>query len=92
MLDVCVCVGSSCHLRGSDQVIARLRTAIAERGWDERVALKGSFCLEKCSEGVSVRVGAKILPGIRPESLDAELLPEISSQLNNGAELAGASK
>jgi NADH:ubiquinone oxidoreductase subunit E len=92
MLDVCVCVGSSCHLRGSDQVIARLRAIIEERGWQERVNLKGSFCLERCSGGVSVKVGERILTGILPDTVNSELLPEIDSQLGSGTVLAGAQR
>lgn len=81
-LEVCVCVGSSCHVHGSERVIARLQALIAERGLEEHVTLKGSFCLENCSTGVSVRVGATLLAGILPETAAELVGPEVAGQLD----------
>jgi NADH:ubiquinone oxidoreductase subunit E len=80
-LDVYVCVGSSCHVRGSERVIACLQSLIAERELEARVTLKGSFCLENCSAGVSVRVGEKLLAGVLPETTVDVVWPEIAEQL-----------
>lgn len=88
-LDVYVCVGSSCHVHGSERVIEQIQALIAERGLAERVTLKGSFCLEHCSMGVSVRVGEKVLAGVQPESAAATVWPEIEAQLTARAAAVG---
>jgi NADH:ubiquinone oxidoreductase subunit E len=90
MLDVYVCVGSSCHLRGSDRVVACLQALLAAQGLEERVTLNGSFCLDNCSGGVSVKVGEELLGGIQPESAAQDLLPVILAHLAVERAEAGA--
>lgn len=56
-MDIFVCVGSSCHLKGSKPVIDRLNALINENGMTGKVVLKGSFCMGQCShDGVSVKI------------------------------------
>jgi NADH:ubiquinone oxidoreductase subunit E len=51
-----VCVGSSCFLRGSSKVIAEFQRLIAEYRVNASVHLKGCFCLDHCTQGVSVKI------------------------------------
>ena len=52
-----VCIGSSCHLKGSGRVVDLLRDALAANGLDEEVLLCGCFCAGECSnEGVTVLI------------------------------------
>lgn len=44
-MDLMVCVGSSCHLQNSRDLINRLKELIAENRLEGRVELKGSFCM-----------------------------------------------
>jgi len=60
-LSVIVCMGSSCHLKGSYEIIAFLKESIKAKGLERKVILKGSFCMEKCGEGVSVKINDEIL-------------------------------
>ena len=46
-----VCIGSSCHLKGSRQVVETLQRLIAENGLGEKVELGGTFCMGKCQQG-----------------------------------------
>ena len=56
-MDILVCVGSSCHLKGSRQVISAFTRLIKEHQLEDRRTLKGSFCMGKCScKGISVKV------------------------------------
>ncbi|AZR74125.1 hypothetical protein BBF96_12385 [Anoxybacter fermentans] len=57
MLVITVCVGSSCHLRGSYQVIERLEELIKLYQLENKVELKASFCMENCSSGITIRIG-----------------------------------
>jgi len=56
MITVTVCVGSSCHLKGAREVILRFNELLAEQGLKDKVELKGSFCMERCGEGVNWQI------------------------------------
>ena len=69
MLIVQVCVGSSCHLKGSAEIVALLQSAVAEHHIEEDVVLSGSFCIGKCNRvGVTVQVNDEVYVGITTEN------------------------
>jgi NADH:ubiquinone oxidoreductase subunit E len=49
-ITVTVCVGSSCHLRGSRAVLTRFAEIIKAEKLQDEVSLVGSFCMEGCGE------------------------------------------
>ncbi len=55
-MKVTVCIGSSCHIKGSRQVVEQLQHLIQEAGVGDRVELAGTFCMGKCQQGVCVTV------------------------------------
>lgn len=55
-MKVTVCIGSSCHLKGSRQVVESLQALIAESSLTDKVELGGTFCMGRCQEGVCVTV------------------------------------
>lgn len=57
MLDIYVCVGSSCHLKGSYQIINCFQKLIKDNGLQDKVQLKASFCMGQCTTGVCVKIG-----------------------------------
>ena len=57
MVKVTVCIGSSCHIKGSRPVVEQLQRLIAEHGLGDRVELGGTFCMGNCQQGVCVTVG-----------------------------------
>ena len=64
-----ICVGSSCHLKGSEQIVTLLQKALEENGLDNEVTLAGSFCSGKCNRiGVTVQVDDDIFTGVTPET------------------------
>lgn len=64
-----VCVGSSCHIKGSAEVIELLQAAVAEHHLEETVTLSGSFCLGVCNRsGVTVQVDGEIHTGVTREN------------------------
>jgi len=81
MLSVVICVGSSCHVRGSDAVAATFERLIAERGLSDQVELVGAFCMDACSMGVSVRVGEKVYRGVTPEDAETFFDREVLTRL-----------
>lgn len=70
MIDVSVCVGSSCHLKGSYEVIRRLQQLLSENGLGDKVSLSGSFCLGACGKGVTVKVGDCLFTAVTPEGTE----------------------
>ena len=69
MLIVQVCVGSSCHLKGSAEIVQMFESAIAEYHIEDEVILTGSFCIGKCNRvGVSVQVNDDVHVGVTPEN------------------------
>ena len=55
-MKVTVCIGSSCHIKGSRKVVESLQELIAKENLGDRVELGGTFCMGRCQEGVCVTV------------------------------------
>jgi len=56
MVTVTVCVGSSCHIKGARDVIARFSELVKTHHLEKDVELKGSFCMERCGEGLNWQI------------------------------------
>ena len=56
MLKITVCIGSSCHIKGSREVVQQLQQLIADNNLGEKVDLSGTFCMGQCQKGVCVTV------------------------------------
>lgn len=57
MIKITVCIGSSCHIKGSRQVVEQIQYLIAKNNLSDKVELGGTFCMGRCQEGVCVKVG-----------------------------------
>lgn len=67
-----VCVGSSCYIKGSQDIIELLKKAVADHHLEDEITLAGSFCTGKCNRiGVSVTVDDVVSTGITKENFDA---------------------
>jgi NADH:ubiquinone oxidoreductase subunit E len=85
MLTIVICVGSSCHVRGSDDVAEIFERLTRERKLENQVQLIGAFCTDHCSMGVSVRLGDKVFRGVRPDSAEEFFLSEIVPALEGNS-------
>ena len=56
MINVSVCIGSACHVKGSYNVINAFQQIIEEYDLSDKVELKAVFCLGHCSDAVSVKI------------------------------------
>lgn len=64
-----ICVGSSCHIKGSPEIVELLQNAVEEHGLKDEITLAGSFCIGKCNRvGVTVQVDDDIHTGITKEN------------------------
>lgn len=63
-----ICVGSSCHIKGSPEIVELFQKAVSEYHLEEDVALAGSFCTGKCNRvGVTVQIDDNIHTGVTKE-------------------------
>lgn len=60
MIKITVCIGSSCHIKGSRQVVEQLQYLIAKKNLNDKVELSGTFCMGKCQNGVCVKVNDEL--------------------------------
>ncbi len=60
MIKITVCIASSCHIKGSRQVVEQLQYLIAKNNLNDKVELSGTFCMGKCQNGVCVKVNDEL--------------------------------
>ena len=68
-MKITVCIGSSCHIKGSHRVVERVKALISENGLGDRVEVGGTFCTGNCQQGVCVDVDGKFY-SVTPETVD----------------------
>lgn len=84
MVFVQVCVGSSCHLKGSQDIVDLLESAIKDDKIEDEVVLSGSFCIGKCNRiGVTIQVNDDIHVGITRENFREFYNKNILSAIKN---------
>ena len=77
-----ICVGSSCHLKGSPEIVELLQKAVEEYRLEDEVTLAGSFCIGKCNRvGVTVQVDDDIHVGITKENFKEFLQEQVLNKL-----------
>lgn len=69
-MNISVCIGSSCHLRGSYDIIQKLKELIAQGKLEEKVNLNAAFCLGQCTHGCTIRIDEEIVTGVTPDNIE----------------------
>lgn len=79
-MKITVCIGSSCHIKGSREVVEGLQKLIKDNNLSEKIELCGTFCLGRCQEGVCVKLDEDF-HSVSPQTLNSffknEILPKI---------------
>ncbi len=79
-----ICVGSACHIKGSEKLVELFQKAITENKLDNEITLAGSFCTGRCNrEGVTVSIDDDVYTGITPEKFDDFFKDKILKKLQN---------
>lgn len=66
-----ICVGSSCHLKGSEKIVELFQKAIENNKLEAEIALAGCFCMNQCSHnGVTVKIDDDTFSGVTPEGFN----------------------
>ena len=79
-MKVTVCISSSCHIKGSRQVVEQLQYLIAQNDLKDKVELGGTFCMGKCQQGVCVTVDDaffSLTPDTTKEFFEKEILAKV---------------
>ncbi len=79
-MKITVCIGSSCHIKGSRQVVEQLQNLIKENGVGDTVELAGTFCMGKCRQGVCVTVDDEfysVTPERKKEKKNNNVIPKV---------------
>ena len=67
-MEIKVCIGSACHLKGSYEVVNTFKNYVSDHGLEKIIDLKSSFCLGQCSDAVSVQVNCGDICSVSPEN------------------------
>lgn len=63
-----ICVGSSCHIKGSAEIVQLFQHAVEEYHLEQEVTLAGSFCTGQCNRvGVTVQIDDETFTGLTVE-------------------------
>ena len=80
MLKITVCIGSSCHIKGSRQVVEQLQYLIAKNALGDKGELGGTFCMGKCQQGVCVTVNDSF-HSVTPETVEEFFAQEVLAKV-----------
>lgn len=69
-VNVSVCVGTGCYLKGSYDVLNKFMDLTQQLNLEGNINLNGTFCLEHCDEGVSIKVNDEIITGVTPNNAE----------------------
>ena len=79
-MKVIICIGSSCHLKGSRQVVEKLQALVKENHLEDKVELGGTFCMGDCVNGVNVTVDGEkysVSPDTAEKFFQKEILAKV---------------
>lgn len=77
---VTVCIGSSCHIKGSQPVVEQLQALISRENLSDSIELEGTFCMGKCQQGVCVTVDGEFF-SVSPETVSSFFEKEIKGKV-----------
>lgn len=79
-MKITVCIGSSCHLKGSKTVVEELQQLVAAKELGDRIQLSGAFCMGNCVNGVSVKIDDQLF-SVQPDNVKMFFEKEVMSRI-----------
>ena len=79
-MKVTVCIGSSCHLKGSRPVVEQLQSHIPKHSHKGKADRGATLCKGECSKGVCVTVDGQLFsvsPDTVTEFFEKEILAKV---------------
>lgn len=83
MVNVEICIGSACYVKGSTQVVDAMKELLQRHHWEDKVNVKGSFCMKACQEkkGLGIKINGKLIEGVTAANASEILEKEIAVAL-----------
>ncbi len=75
-MKITICIGSSCHIKGSRQVVEKLQELIDKNDLANKIELSGTFCMGNCQKGVSINVDDRLF-SLTPETTESFFEDEV---------------
>lgn len=78
-MKITVCIGSSCHIKGSREVVDIFKRMLDEHDLILGVELAATFCMGNCQNGVSVNLDGRefsVTPEIAESFFADHVLPK----------------
>ena len=79
-MKITICIGSSCHLKGSRQIVEEMQRLIKENKLEDKIELAGQFCMGNCQNGVCVTVDDSF-HSVTPETVDEFFKKEVLAKV-----------
>jgi NADH:ubiquinone oxidoreductase subunit E len=79
-MKITVCIGSSCHLKGSRQIVEKLQKLVSEHALKDEIELAGTFCMGQCQKGVCVDLDGTI-HSVSPETVEKFFNEEVRTRV-----------
>ena len=84
-LQINVCIGTSCYLKGSQRILHKLIQHIEKNDLKENVDVAATFCMEHCDKGPTVRIGGTVITKCDYETAKTVLQSELKKEEINQA-------
>ncbi|NLF27280.1 MAG: (2Fe-2S) ferredoxin domain-containing protein [Clostridiales bacterium] len=75
-MKITICIGSSCHLKGSRLIVEGMQALVREHGLEGDVELSGRFCMGGCQNGVCLTVDGRKF-SLKPDDVGAFFESEV---------------
>ena len=79
-MKITICIGSSCHLKGSRQIVETLQKLVRENNLNDKIELAGQFCMGNCQNGVCVTLDGEafsLTPDTARDFFEKDVLPRL---------------
>lgn len=73
VVNITICMGSSCFSRGNNQNLEAIRTWLCAHGKEAEIRLKGCRCGGMCGEGPNIWIEETCHSGVTPDAVPALL-------------------
>lgn len=79
-MKITICIGSSCHLKGSRQIVEKLQRLVAAHDLKDKIELAGQFCMGDCMNGVCLTLDGEKY-SLKPEDTEKFFNEEVLAKL-----------
>ena len=79
-MNLTICIGSSCHLKGSKKVAQMFEQMIDEKNLRDKVNFYATFCMGNCQNGISTSLDG-VVYSVTPETAEAFFEKEVLSRI-----------